>query len=104
MKLKTTSPLTLTITLSLLVAQLPLSQLAIAQTVGNKVRRSKDVSAASSKVAHKALPKFAVNLTALAQQGLIAPAPARTAAVERTMRILSKSTDNNPVLLDEMGG
>ncbi|PYS71992.1 MAG: hypothetical protein DMF69_08850, partial [Acidobacteria bacterium] len=98
MKLKTTSPLTLAITLSLLVAQIPLSQLAIAQTSGNKARRT------GSKVAHKALPKFAINLTALAQQGLIVPAPARMAAVERTIRILSNSTDHNPVLLDETGG
>jgi ATP-dependent Clp protease ATP-binding subunit ClpB len=51
----------------------------------------------------EALAKYAIDLTALAQQGSLDPVIGRDEEIRRCMQVLSRRTKNNPVLIGEPG-
>ena len=57
----------------------------------------------SAKTKTPALDAFSRNLTELARQGKLDPVIGRKEEIERVIRILSRRTKNNPVLLGEAG-
>lgn len=52
---------------------------------------------------HEALEKFGVDLVVLAREGKLDPVIGRDAEIRRVIRILSRKTKNNPVLIGEPG-
>ncbi|KAH7930959.1 hypothetical protein BV22DRAFT_1053542 [Leucogyrophana mollusca] len=71
---------------------------AIQQTRGNRRVESKNAEAGFD-----ALQKYAVDLTALAEEGKIDPVIGRDNEIRRVIRILCRRTKNNPVLIGEPG-
>jgi ATP-dependent chaperone ClpB len=71
---------------------------AITQTRGNRRVESKN-----AEQGFDALTKYAVDLTALAQEGKIDPVIGRDNEIRRVIRILCRRTKNNPVLIGEPG-
>ncbi|KAG0708862.1 P-loop containing nucleoside triphosphate hydrolase protein [Suillus ampliporus] len=71
---------------------------AIEQTRGNRRVESKNAEAGFD-----ALQKYAVDLTALAEEGKIDPVIGRDNEIRRVIRILCRRTKNNPVLIGEPG-
>jgi ATP-dependent Clp protease ATP-binding subunit ClpA len=71
---------------------------AIEQTRGNRRVESKNAEAGFD-----ALQKYAVDLTALAEEGKIDPVIGRDNEIRRIIRILCRRTKNNPVLIGEPG-
>ncbi|KAK7058967.1 hypothetical protein VNI00_001591 [Paramarasmius palmivorus] len=71
---------------------------AIDQTRGNRRVESKN-----AEEGFDALNKYAVDLTALAEEGKIDPVIGRDNEIRRTIRILCRRTKNNPVLIGEPG-
>ncbi|KAG2072646.1 hypothetical protein BDR04DRAFT_1230380 [Suillus decipiens] len=71
---------------------------AIEQTRGNRRVESKNAEAGFD-----ALQKYAVDLTALAEEGKIDPVIGRDNEIRRIVRILCRRTKNNPVLIGEPG-
>ncbi len=51
----------------------------------------------------RALPKYARNLTKLAQENKLDPVIGRDAEIQRVIQILSRRTKNNPILIGEAG-
>jgi len=49
------------------------------------------------------LSKYAIDLTALAEEGKLDPVIGREDAIRRMIRILSRRSKNNPVLIGEPG-
>ncbi|MBI4310483.1 MAG: AAA family ATPase, partial [Chloroflexi bacterium] len=52
---------------------------------------------------YRALSKYAIDLTALAQEGKLDPVVARDEEIARVMQTLSRRTKNNPVIIGEAG-
>jgi len=71
---------------------------AIDQTRGNR-----RVESRNAEQGFDALSKYAVDLTALAEEGKIDPVIGRDNEIRRVIRILSRRTKNNPVLIGEPG-
>ncbi|KAG2044849.1 P-loop containing nucleoside triphosphate hydrolase protein [Suillus americanus] len=71
---------------------------AIEQTRGNRRVESKNAEAGFD-----ALQRYAVDLTALAEEGKIDPVIGRDNEIRRIIRILCRRTKNNPVLIGEPG-
>ncbi|KAG9127120.1 hypothetical protein FRC07_000578 [Ceratobasidium sp. 392] len=71
---------------------------AIQQTRGNRRVDSKN-----AEEGFDALNKYAVDLTALAEEGKIDPVIGRDNEIRRAVRILCRRTKNNPVLIGEPG-
>lgn len=71
---------------------------ATEQTRGNRRVQSKNAEAGFD-----ALQKYAVDLTALAEEGKIDPVIGRDNEIRRIIRILCRRTKNNPVLIGEPG-
>ncbi len=67
------------------------------------VRGNQRVTSAMPEVAYEALEKYGVDLVALARQGKLDPVIGRDAEIRRVVRILSRKTKNNPVLIGEPG-
>jgi ATP-dependent Clp protease ATP-binding subunit ClpB len=67
------------------------------------VRGHQRVTSATPESAYEALEKYGVDLVAQARQGKLDPVIGRDAEVRRTVRILSRKTKNNPVLIGEPG-
>jgi ATP-dependent Clp protease ATP-binding subunit ClpB len=67
------------------------------------VRGHQRVTSAMPEVAYEALEKYGVDLVAQARQGKLDPVIGRDAEIRRTVRILSRKTKNNPVLIGEAG-
>jgi ATP-dependent Clp protease ATP-binding subunit ClpB len=67
------------------------------------VRGSQRVTSASPESAYEALEKYGVDLVALARAGKLDPVIGRDAEIRRVVRILSRKTKNNPVLIGEPG-
>jgi ATP-dependent Clp protease ATP-binding subunit ClpB len=67
------------------------------------VRGHQRVTSAMPEVAYEALEKYGVDLVAQAQQGKLDPVIGRDAEIRRVVRILSRKTKNNPVLIGEPG-
>ncbi|KAG8705467.1 hypothetical protein FRC08_001660 [Ceratobasidium sp. 394] len=71
---------------------------AVQQTRGNRRVESKN-----AEQGFDALTKYAVDLTALAEEGKIDPVIGRDNEIRRAIRILCRRTKNNPVLIGEPG-
>ena len=67
------------------------------------VRGSQRVTSASPESAYEALDKYGVDLVAQARAGKLDPVIGRDAEIRRAIRILSRKTKNNPVLIGEPG-
>ncbi|HSC20103.1 MAG TPA: Clp protease N-terminal domain-containing protein, partial [Solirubrobacterales bacterium] len=67
------------------------------------VRGNQRVTSAMPEVAYEALEKYGVDLVAEARRGKLDPVIGRDAEIRRVVRILSRKTKNNPVLIGEPG-
>ncbi|KAL1954788.1 hypothetical protein VTO42DRAFT_691 [Malbranchea cinnamomea] len=92
-----------TIQRALAEANIPNSKLidsAIQQIRGNKRVDSKTADAEGE---NENLKRFTIDMTALAREGKIDPVIGREEEIRRVIRILSRRTKNNPVLIGEPG-
>lgn len=67
------------------------------------VRGHQRVTSATPETAYEALEKYGVDLVAQARQGKLDPVIGRDTEIRRVVRILSRKTKNNPVLIGEPG-
>jgi len=67
------------------------------------VRGSQRVTSAHPEAAYEALEKYGVDLVAQARDGKLDPVIGRDEEIRRAIRILSRKTKNNPVLIGEPG-
>jgi ATP-dependent Clp protease ATP-binding subunit ClpB len=67
------------------------------------VRGNQRVTSAMPEVAYEALEKYGVDLVAQARRNKLDPVIGRDAEIRRVVRILSRKTKNNPVLIGEPG-
>ncbi|HVT56841.1 MAG TPA: ATP-dependent chaperone ClpB [Thermoanaerobaculia bacterium] len=67
------------------------------------VRGNQRVTSASPEAAYEALSKYGVDLVAEARRNKLDPVIGRDAEIRRVVRILSRKTKNNPVLIGEPG-
>ncbi len=68
-----------------------------------EVRGSQRVTSATPEQAYEALEKYGVDLVAQARSGRLDPVIGRDSEIRRAIRILSRKTKNNPVLIGEPG-
>ena len=73
---------------------------AISQIRGN---RRVDSKTADAEAENENLKKFTIDMTAMAREGKIDPVIGREEEIRRVVRILSRRTKNNPVLIGEPG-
>ncbi len=67
------------------------------------VRGNQRVTSSMPEVAYEALEKYGVDLVAQARRNKLDPVIGRDAEIRRVVRILSRKTKNNPVLIGEPG-
>ena len=67
------------------------------------VRGNQRVTSATPEQAYEALSKYGIDLVSEARRGKLDPVIGRDAEIRRVMRILSRKTKNNPVLIGEPG-
>ena len=67
------------------------------------VRGNQRVTSANPEMAYEALEKYGIDLVAQARRGKLDPVIGRDAEIRRVVRILSRKTKNNPVLIGEPG-
>ena len=72
-------------------------------SVLSKVRGNQRVTSAMPEVAYEALEKYGMDLVAEARKGKLDPVIGRDDEIRRVIRILSRKTKNNPVLIGEPG-
>ncbi len=65
--------------------------------------RKQRITTQDPEATFEALEKYAVDLTARANEGLIDPVIGRDAEIRRVVQVLSRRTKNNPVLIGEPG-
>ncbi|KAF8560352.1 hypothetical protein OG21DRAFT_1473797 [Imleria badia] len=75
----------------------------VLRTTIQQVRGDKHIDSQSAEEGFDALQKYAIDLTALAQEGKIDPVIGRDDEIRRVVRILCRRTKNNPVLIGEPG-
>jgi len=68
-----------------------------------RVRGGKTVSSQSAESTYNSLKKYAKNVTQKAKEGKIDPIIGRDEEIRRAVRVLSRRTKNNPVLIGEPG-
>jgi ATP-dependent Clp protease ATP-binding subunit ClpB len=68
-----------------------------------KIRGNQRVTSDNPETTYNALEKYGVDLVAQARKGKIDPVIGRDAEIRRAIRILSRKTKNNPVLIGEPG-
>ena len=68
-----------------------------------QVRGNQRIVSADPEATYEALEKYGVDLVAQARQGTLDPVIGRDAEIRRVIRILSRKTKNNPVLIGEPG-
>ncbi|KAF9056154.1 P-loop containing nucleoside triphosphate hydrolase protein [Panaeolus papilionaceus] len=76
---------------------------AILKTAIEQIRGNRRVESKTAEQGFDALQKYAVDLTALAEEGKIDPVIGRDNEIRRAIRILCRRTKNNPVLIGEPG-
>lgn len=76
---------------------------AAVKSAVSAARAGKKVDSKSAEESFDALNKYAINLTELAAEGKLDPVIARDDEIRRVIRILSRRTKNNPVLIGEPG-
>ena len=69
----------------------------------HKVRGGQRVTSASPEGAYEALEKYGIDLVAQARNGKLDPVIGRESEIRRVIRILSRKTKNNPILIGEPG-
>jgi ATP-dependent Clp protease ATP-binding subunit ClpB len=69
----------------------------------NDVRKGRTADTATAEEGYDALKKYAMDLTARAEEGKIDPIIGRDEEIRRAMQVLSRRTKNNPVLIGEPG-
>ena len=69
----------------------------------SSVRGSQRVTSQDPESTYQALEKYAVDLTAAAQEGKLDPVIGRDSEIRRVIQVLSRRTKNNPVLIGEPG-
>jgi ATP-dependent Clp protease ATP-binding subunit ClpB len=67
------------------------------------VRGSRRVTSQDAESTYEALGKYAVDLTARAQEGRLDPVIGRDSEIRRLVQVLSRRTKNNPVLIGDPG-
>jgi ATP-dependent Clp protease ATP-binding subunit ClpB len=67
------------------------------------IRGNQRVTSDNPEAAYEALEKYGIDLVAQARLGKLDPVIGRDAEIRRTIRILSRKTKNNPVLIGEPG-
>ncbi len=67
------------------------------------LRGSQRVTTANPEATYNALAKYGIDLVALAKKGKMDPVIGRDDEIRRAIRILSRKTKNNPVLIGEPG-
>ncbi|KAF8140265.1 P-loop containing nucleoside triphosphate hydrolase protein [Boletus edulis] len=75
----------------------------VLRTTIQQVRGDRHIESRSAEEGFDALQKYAIDLTALAQEGKIDPVIGRDDEIRRVVRILCRRTKNNPVLIGEPG-
>ena len=73
------------------------------ERVLKEMRGKKRADSPSAEEQFDALKKYGTNLTELAEQGKLDPVIGRDEEIRRVVRILSRRTKNNPVLIGEPG-
>jgi ATP-dependent Clp protease ATP-binding subunit ClpB len=73
------------------------------KTAIEQIRGNRRVESKTAEQGFDALQKYAVDLTALAEEGKIDPVIGRDNEIRRVIRILCRRTKNNPVLIGEPG-
>ncbi|MGB0766108.1 MAG: Clp protease N-terminal domain-containing protein, partial [Phycisphaeraceae bacterium] len=68
-----------------------------------QVRGNQRITSDNPEATYEALAKYGSDLVALAKQGKMDPVIGRDDEIRRTVRILSRKTKNNPVLIGEPG-
>lgn len=68
-----------------------------------KIRGNQRVTSATPESAYDALEKYGIDLVAEARKGKLDPVIGRDDEIRRVIRILSRKTKNNPVLIGEPG-
>ncbi|KAG1833809.1 P-loop containing nucleoside triphosphate hydrolase protein [Suillus variegatus] len=76
---------------------------AALKTATEQTRGNRRVESKNAEAGFDALQKYAVDLTALAEEGKIDPVIGRDNEIRRIIRILCRRTKNNPVLIGEPG-
>ncbi|KAF8922560.1 P-loop containing nucleoside triphosphate hydrolase protein [Mucidula mucida] len=76
---------------------------ATLKTAIEQIRGNRRVESKTAEQGFDALQKYAVDLTALAEEGKIDPVIGRDNEIRRAIRILCRRTKNNPVLIGEPG-
>ncbi|KAJ7293571.1 P-loop containing nucleoside triphosphate hydrolase protein [Mycena rebaudengoi] len=76
---------------------------ATLKTAIEQIRGNRRVESKTAEQGFDALQKYAVDLTALAEEGKIDPVIGRDNEIRRVVRILCRRTKNNPVLIGEPG-
>ena len=79
-----------------------LSEASLRETI-TAFRGSRRVTSAEAEATYESLEKFAVDLTAKAQEGRLDPVIGRDDEIRRVVQVLSRRTKNNPVLIGEPG-
>ncbi|KAI9512595.1 P-loop containing nucleoside triphosphate hydrolase protein [Russula earlei] len=72
-------------------------------TAIQQIRGNRRIESRSAEQGFDALGKYAIDLTALAEEGKIDPVIGRDNEIRRVVRILCRRTKNNPVLIGEPG-
>jgi ATP-dependent Clp protease ATP-binding subunit ClpB len=72
-------------------------------TALKEVRGSQRVTSDNPEATYQALEKYGIDLVAQARKGKMDPVIGRDEEIRRTIRILSRKTKNNPVLIGEPG-
>ncbi|KAI6047642.1 P-loop containing nucleoside triphosphate hydrolase protein [Pisolithus marmoratus] len=76
---------------------------AVIKTAVQQIRGNRRIESRNAEAGFEALQKYAVDLTALAEEGKIDPVIGRDNEIRRVIRILCRRTKNNPVLIGEPG-
>ncbi|KAH8166492.1 hypothetical protein CIB48_g1768 [Xylaria polymorpha] len=92
-----------TIAIALKEANVPKPKLIQDAVVAIRGTKRVDSRTADTEEEHENLAKFTIDMTAMAREGKIDPVIGREEEIRRVIRILSRRTKNNPVLIGEPG-
>jgi len=92
-------------TISKCLAEANVPNTKLIDTAIQQIRGTKrvDSKTADAEEEHENLKKFTIDMTAMAREGKIDPVIGREEEIRRVIRILSRRTKNNPVLIGEPG-
>ncbi|HET7352400.1 MAG TPA: ATP-dependent chaperone ClpB [Marmoricola sp.] len=85
-----------------LLSEAGVTEAALREAV-TAVRGNRRVTSPEAEASYEALDKYAVDLTAAAEEGKLDPVIGRDAEIRRVVQVLSRRTKNNPVLIGDPG-